>query len=340
MPRVLLISLTTAVVLLTASSDGLSQQNNDELAVRQNVKAEVSRAFAAGDIEQLEKLSSTYLATRARTPSGLWKLTLFYSATRDLIERQLEVQGGTFGDPVAKTGQAWLKKYPASPAAQVVRGQAMQIRAWRIRGYGYANTVSPEARVAFAKAIEENRKYFEAVKNTASADPAWYCEMADIAKAQHWSRARFDGLLSELLDRHPYYFQAVFCMAEYLSPRWHYENSEAIERFVDQVVGRTSAEDGKSMYARIYWFMNSATNLDPQIVGPNFRVWPKMKAGFDDLIARHPDPWNLNHFALYACAAGDKTKLTELMTKIGAHPLRSVWPGSSFERCKASASRP
>ena len=340
MTRVLLIALTTAFVLLIASGHGLSQQNNDELAIRQNVRTEVARAYAAGDVEQLEQLSSTYLAARPRTPSGLWKLTLFYSATHDMIVRQLETQGATSTDALAKTVEAWLKKYPASPAAQVVKGQAMQARAWMIRGHGYANTVRPEARAAFGDAIEDARKYFESAKKTASADPGWYCEMANIAKAQHWSRARFDSLLSELLDRHPYYYQAVFCMSEYLSPKWYYENAASIEQFADRVVQKTAAEDGKSLYARIYWFMNSAMALDPLIVGENFKVWPKMKAGFEDLVSRYPDPWNLNHFALYSCAAGDKQKLAELIAKIGAHPLRSVWPGDTFEGCKASTLRP
>jgi hypothetical protein len=333
-------SITAAFVLLTASGHGLSQQKDDEQAIRQNVKAEVARAFAAGDVAKLERLSSTYRDTRSRTPSGLWKLTLFYSATHELIEKQIETQVVGSADAFATTGKAWLNAYPESPSAQLVRGQAMQVHAWAIRGHGYASSVRPEAWAAFENSIEEVRKYFETIKKTAGTDPGWYCEMASIAKAQHWSRAKFDSLLSDLLDRHPYYYQAVFCMSEYLSPNWYYENAGSIERFADQVVQKTAAQDGKSMYARIYWFMNSATSLDPQVVGDNFRIWPKMKAGFDDLIARYPDAWNLNHFALYACAASDKKKLAELMAKIGAHPLRSVWPGDTFEGCRTAAMRP
>ena len=233
-----------------------------------------------------------------------------------------------------------MKKYPKSPSAMVANGLIMQERAWMIRGHGYANTVSPEAWVAFGKAIEEVRKYFETIKGDASADPGWYCEMANIAKAQHWNRARFDNLLSELLDRHPYYYQALFCMVEYLGPSWYYENAGSIERFADQVVQKTEAEDGKSLYARIYWFMIDPPYADPSIVGENFAIWPKMKVGFEDLVSRYPDAWNLNNFAVYSCMAHDKKKTAELLTKIGNLPMISAWPEHLFGYCRKFALQP
>jgi hypothetical protein len=106
------------------------------------------------------------------------------------------------------------------------------------------NPASPEAFKAFDKAIEEVRNYFELVKGTASSDPGWYCEMGKIALAQDWNRSRFDAISIELLDRHPHYYQAVFCMVEYLAPSWYYEGASSIERFADLAVRKSEKEDG------------------------------------------------------------------------------------------------
>jgi Domain of unknown function (DUF4034) len=311
----------------------------DELTVRNEITQTTRFAFLSGNTQQLEEMSREYRTQRSRTPSGLWKLTIFYSALSDTVMAQTQLGGAAAADALSATAARWVKANPTSPSAQVGKGVVMQERAWLIRGHGYANTVSPEAFNAFRKAMDEVGIYFELVKSTASSDPAWYCQMAMIALAQHWNRAQFDALATELFDRHPYYYQAAFCLAEYLAPKWYYEDAGAIERFADMAVQKTQKEDGQSLYARIYWSMADTKNgPDPLIVGNKFSIWPKMKAGFEDLIARYPDDWNLNHFAIYACMAGDKPKLVELLKKMGGQLLAGAWPAGTWEFCTKLAS--
>ena len=48
---------------------------------------------------------------------------------------------------------------------------------------------------------------------------------------------------------------------------------------------------------------------------------------------RYPDAWNLNNFAQFACAAGDREETAKLIRRLGDEPDPQVWrtPGQ-FER--------
>ena len=69
--------------------------------------------------------------------------------------------------------------------------------------------------------------------------------------------------------------------------------------------------------------------------------WPKMKAGFEDLIARYPTPWNLNSFARFACQAKDKEAFLKILPKLAPVTVRPMaWPsGYSLENCKETFTR-
>lgn len=59
-----------------------------------------------------------------------------------------------------------------------------------------------------------------------------------------------------------------------------------------------------------------------------------MRAGFDDMVARYPDPWNLNAYAYFACKAQDFKTMNRILEQIGDRSLYPVWPGSdTLEEC-------
>ena len=60
-----------------------------------------------------------------------------------------------------------------------------------------------------------------------------------------------------------------------------------------------------------------------------------MKAGFDDIIARYSDRWNINNYGWFACLAGDRATTKALLARIGEAPLEAVWkPAGAFGRCQ------
>ncbi len=88
------------------------------------------------------------------------------------------------------------------------------------------------------------------------------------------------------------------------------------------------------MCARIYW---SATQGDFQcdLFSESLARWPRMKSGFDDIVARYPDDWNLNNYAKFACIAHDKQTTRALLKRIGDNVVPEAWsPAELFQTCK------
>ena len=57
--------------------------------------------------------------------------------------------------------------------------------------------------------------------------------------------------------------------------------------------------------------------------------WPRMKSGFEHIVKDHPDPWNLNNFAKFACMARDRDTLRGLMARIQPAVL-AAWGNMGF----------
>ncbi len=104
-----------------------------------------------------------------------------------------------------------------------------------------------------------------------------------------------------------------------MEPKWH-GSLIKFNSYVDSVVQDTKPVLGNQMYTRLHW-SGSGSNL--------FRSgrtnWKKMKQGFEELMAKYPDSWNINNYAKFSCLAGDTIKLAELLKKIGGYPLTAAW---------------
>lgn len=167
------------------------------------------------------------------------------------------------------------------------------------------------------------RENLEAHKSVAAADPHWYKTMLGIARAESWDREQFDALLKEALDQEPLYYQTYFSALEYLLPKWH-GDLEEIEAFAQYAIRRTSKVEGRGMYARIYWYA-SQTQFRNGLFTNSFINWPSMKEGFDDVVAKYPDAWNINNYAKFACLAQDKRRTGELLKRIGSDFVPEAW---------------
>lgn len=309
-----------------------------EIALRAQITETSQLAFIDEDFGKLEQMHREYLGKKSRTPSGLWRLTLFYSGIEGVLDdaRRSPFREQQFATHERRL-QRWLKRYPTSPAPLIVHALLLGERGWAYRGSGYAHAVSPEAWEPFYRHIGMSRRYLEEHKAVAAEDPRWYQAMLQTARAEGWEREAYDKLLDEALKREPLYYQTYFEALENLLPKWHGDAGE-IERFARDAVKRTSAREGRGMYARIYWFA-SQTEFGNDLFKKSLAAWPQMKAGFEDVLARYPDPWNLNNYAKFACLAADKATAKSLLERIGTAVVREAWePPSLRQQCAAWAS--
>ena len=92
------------------------------------------------------------------------------------------------------------------------------------------------------------------------------------------------------------------------------------------------------MYARIYWSLaQNLTGFDG-LFSQSRVSWSRMKKGFESLVAKYPDSWNLNNYAVASCYAGDMKTLAALLDRVGSNVYIAAWPSPTvFDRCKARA---
>lgn len=302
-----------------------------ELAQRAQYQRKFSEMFMAEQYDALEKLADGYRANQSRSVSGVWMLSLLYSGICNVTCKDFDAESMSKN---ASKLKRWSDRYPRSPTPLNAYAYLIIEDAWQFRGSRSARDVSNESWKPFYEKLAAAREYLISHKSIASADPKWYEDMLIIARGEGWDRSRFDALVKEAVERHPYFYEIYFTAIDYLTPKW-YGSAADIERFANFAVEHTRAREGMGLYARIYWAASTsyyqATLFESDI------DWEKMKRGIDDVLARYPDQWNINNFAYFACLSGDKSKTRELIHRVSGSAEYKVWARSSpdfFERCK------
>src|ERR1051325_2629836 len=80
-----------AGILALGTGFCLAQQG--EQTTREEISKEVAQALIAGDFRRLDAWAKTYREEQAKTPSGVWKLALFYVGIKNAVEKQSETGG-------------------------------------------------------------------------------------------------------------------------------------------------------------------------------------------------------------------------------------------------------
>lgn len=315
------------VVARTLAESILSDQYSprDEYAAREDIMAAVQDSLWNRRFEELEAMADAFRTQKVRTPSGRWRLSLFYAGLSRFQESMPE--------NAQSLVDAWIAAYPQSSAAHIGYAVMLLSEAWTLRGKGFASTVDDSAWEPFHATVEHARKYLMAHKALAAGDPHWYVAMAEIATIQGWPDAEFDALLREAFDREPSYTDTYFEATNRNLPKWG-GNAEKVERFAREAVDRTKATEGFGLYARIY-FSAWNSQYGEDLFEESAIDWTTMSKGIDDVLARYPSQWNINHFAYFACLAGDYGKALDLMERIEYQPMTHIWGGwLSYFRCK------
>jgi hypothetical protein len=310
-----------------------------EIEVRAAITAETEAAFVKEDFALIEETARVYRTEKSRMPSGLWKLTVLYGAIGDVIYAQSvgKDRDAAYLAIEEKTSR-WTRQYPASATARIAHSMGLSLHAWAIRGPGVADTVAPQDWAPFYKYLRLARVNLEKHKSFAAADPHWYETMLDIARSEQWGRARFAGLLKEALDREPLYYQNYFLALEYFMPKW-YGSADQMDAFITAMAELTAQHEGRGMYARMYWYAAQA-QFRNELFLQTRASWPKMKDGFEDIVARYPDQWNLNSYANFACLARDRKTTRGLLKRIGTQVLPIAWYPHLLEYCTDWANKP
>ncbi len=317
--------VTAIILIFFLCTQGLF---SGELETRTNIDRKVAMLVKQKNIAGLEQLSNRFRREKTRTGSGVWKLTVFYSAFSLLVPKTADDVEGWQG--LHQFLDKWEKEFPDSPTPHIVRSILYVERAWKIRGSGLARQVKKENWKPFREKIREARNLLLEKKDILQEDPHWWVVMGIVARAEAWPEEKFMKILQKGMKKYPGYYQMYFSAVNYLSPLW-YGNSEKIESFARFATENTRDKEGNALYARIYWYASDAA-FQGRLFGNSKVDWETMRLGIDDVLRTYPDQWNINNFAFFACAAKDKQKTRELIERIDK-PLKEAWRGN-YRRCR------
>ncbi|WP_211233955.1 hypothetical protein [Chitinilyticum litopenaei] len=169
-----------------------------------------------------------------------------------------------------------------------------------------------------------------AVRNT----PWWYSSLINIERLATSDTAQeHSAMVAEGLRRHPAYYPIFFEHTVDLTSKAGADTA-ALAQFAKQA--GNSAQDGQSMYARIYWYADWSQYRGRLFIDGKAE-WPLMRAAFDDLLRRYPSDWNKSGYAYFACVAGDQAVARRLLAELGPRVSLDAWSagGQSYlKKCQ------
>lgn len=299
---------------------------------RAAIAAEYEAAFNRSDFAAIEARYGRAVSGKERLASGVFVAPRI---VRSMIEKAPPGQpkgADAHWNQVEEKARAWTVQYPRSVVAAIALSQAYLGHGWAYRGGGYANTVTKEDFARFKGYVDRALQALLARADTGKADPNWHWQVLQVGRLQGWPDEKYFAFADAALDAFPGYYELYFELSERLLPQWG-GSLEELSAFAENAVARTKATEGRAMYARIYWNVYSGLGSDRFKRGE--LDWPKIRTGFDDIVKRYPDPWNLNFFASIACDAGDKATARRVLARIGDRIESAAWVDhGAYNRCK------
>ena len=332
MPLLRLLVSITACWLLASSIETVGAQSArqaEEVKERMALIRAVSQDWYQKDYAGLERQAQRYSDLTERTQSGFAKLAYFYEFFFALAREQSPYFPK--GDHFSKL-EFWQDALPDSTTAKMVKSIFLLEQAKHYNEVTNKNRVPVTPWTFDAGMLALAKLELQAIP-LERRDPHWYVVWLRIMATSNDPLDEIVIAHDEALQRYPTYEPAHLEAFIHLAKRWS-SGSGRLEAFANTVVNRTKSQLGMSMYTRLYEDAFVGMNNDSLIL--NGLNWPAMKAGYQQITAENPVPWNTNHYAFFACMARDAPALREAFKLMAGQIVREAWHQPVFyEACKA-----
>ncbi len=312
-----------------------------EYDVRAKIEDVFRTGYAASDFSGLDRWYDKAVKEGLRTGSGVYSANHMVRTIRFPQPRNdvacakpacSKVDEAYWIEQRQKTKQ-WLEQSPKSTLAALVLARTYSLPAWQQWATAQRSKVSPEALQQFRHLHLEAVKILKAHAEEGRKDPNWWSSLLYMSFYSSLDGENYEKLVNEAIEAFPGNYNIYQAVMVSRMPQWG-GSLKAVEELASKAVERSPSTEGQSFYAHVYW------GLSPYLPSPAFSHagidWPRIRAGFDDIIERYPDSLNLNAFARLACiAARDKKTTARLMQRIGDDVLEQSWQSrAQFTRCK------
>lgn len=329
--------LRLCVMLLTCFTMVAHASEVQDLAA---LAAEFRTAFERGTFVELDERYSRALARKERLASGTSVAVRMLKGAYAIEGKEIQKRIGidAYYKPIEDKARSWMAKSPQSVAAALTLSGAYYSHGWAYRGTGLANSVSEENFARFASYTKLAQEPLLTREDLGKTDPNWHIQMLAVGQDNGWSSEQYFAFAQAALDAFPDNYDVYFAVAGRLLPQWG-GSLEQLSAFAEYAAERTKATEGRSMYARIYWAYYPSLG-GAEMLRRGELDWPKLREGFEDVVKRYPDPWNLNIFARTACDASDKGTAKRMLDLIGDGVEPKAWTNhGAYLRCKNLAAQ-
>ncbi|WP_107496872.1 hypothetical protein [Thalassobius sp. I31.1] len=304
---------------------------SQEQQTRIKMNIDVSRLFLASDFDTLEKMAEDYRSTDARSPSGLQMLNLFYASFHQAVRTELRRNGNTI-EPLALRSDAWFAAYPESPTSAITTAIILSQHALQFAELHPEQFTESTINGSYLEWLYKADTFLLETKDFVAIDPYWYTQRADVLNRISAPDDVYHPNLREGLDRHPTFYQLYFAAFNRMRSTLE-SHAPHLEFFANFAVSNSRLRDSDGLYARMYWYAAQAHYGD-RLFEDTSISWDKMRDGIYDVLEDYPDQWNIQHFARFACLAGDAETTRQLMSQMTVIPIPGAWPGNSLLNCR------
>lgn len=273
--------------------------------------------FNAGRYAELDALAQRLQQQRSRFAGGAWRLHVLFGTLSS--PGSATATDAAWEAHIAKLEQ-WSHSSPASPTPRIALAQTYLRFAWKARGHGYSDTVTPEGLALFQERVRSARATLEQSAALAEASPHWYLQMQGVALVQQWDPATVDALAERALNHEPGYYYFALAEANYLLPKWHGKTGDT-ERYAAQVADRLGGPEGDAVYFQIAAAINCCKKTQAPALS-----WQRIQQGFAAIESLYGSTnHERNVMAYLAVRAGDTATAQRLFARIGNDWSEAVW---------------
>lgn len=307
------------MVALENWCDPISPKHNEGPAARY-----FTEAFVADDIINERFRALAKKVNDWRNPGCVWadgrhRMSAFYWGV------SLAFNQNSDWSMLAAKVKKLKEAYPKSDFTAVIEAEYWIKYAWSARGNGYGSSVTPDGRRLFRERLEVAEKILLEAKPYSMDFPIWYAQMIAVQGFLGRDGGVISSTFKEGVEKFNNFLSLYYAMSEFMLPKWG-GSWVGYDSFVNWAVENTKATEGNSLYAYLYMIPVDEIYPGEDVFKVTKASWPKMMAGFDDLVKRHSNSyWILNNFAAFSCRAADKKKYIEVRKKIGPEVIEQAW---------------
>ena len=212
----------------------------------------------------------------------------------------------------------------AQPTPRIALADTYENFAWKARGSGFADAVTPEAWNLLGERMQKALQVLQQAEKISHDDPEWYNSMLVATSDQDWNRAQADALVDEALSKEPGYFYVLRVQADNLLPKW-YGNPGDTEEFIAKAADRIGGAEGDASY----FFVAEATLVAEERCSqctPPAMSWTRIRQGYAAVERLYgTNNYERNAIAFLAVRARDAQTARDAFERIGDDWDPDVW---------------